>query len=59
MRKYGENCNKYCIELYMYEHGLIYVPYRKATCLHHFYSILSLFKLKLKLNLFTIAITSL
>ena len=30
--------------VYMYEHGLIHVPYRKATCIHHFYSILSLFE---------------
>ena len=27
----------------MYENGLIRVPCRKATCIHHFYSILSLF----------------
>ena len=27
----------------MYEHDLIHVTYRKATCIHHFYSILSLF----------------
>ena len=27
----------------MYEHNLIHVTYRKATCIHYFYSILSLF----------------
>ena len=27
----------------MYGHDQIHVTYRKATCIHHFYSILSLF----------------
>ena len=27
----------------MYGHGQIHVTYREATCIHHFYSILSLF----------------
>ena len=27
----------------MYGHDLIHVMYRKATCIHHFYNILSLF----------------
>ena len=29
--------------VYMYEHAIIHVPYRKATYIHLFYSILSLF----------------
>ena len=40
---YGEIVLNTVYSVYMYEHVVIHVPCRKATNIHHFYSILSLF----------------
>ena len=43
MIKYGEIVINTVYNVYMYEHAIIHVPCRKATYIHGFYSILSLF----------------